>query len=178
MSLSCRYVVVYFTLLSFRKQKGIVTKEMLEVPKKQFLGIGAIEALSSVTGFISAAKLPGKGSCWQSAGALVQVLIGLAMRASCTMPLFLTPGVGNFFASSFHHEACSMAYPATKLPSLWVICNLRAETTTFTLTSACFFTPHLLTPCFCHSQLRLNLWLLQVLLCHCCSSPLCSGSSV
>ena len=70
---------MYFTLLHFRKQKGIVTKEMLEVPKKQFLGIGAIEALSSVTGFISAAKLPGKGSCLQSEGILVHILVGLAM---------------------------------------------------------------------------------------------------
>ena len=74
--MSCRYVAVYFTLLHFRNQTGTVTKEMLEVPKKQFLGIGAIEALSSVTGFISAAKLPGEGSCLQSAGNFVHVLVG------------------------------------------------------------------------------------------------------
>ena len=100
--LSCRYVAVYFTLLHFRKQKGIVTKEMLAVPKKQFLGIGAIEALSSVTGFISAAKLPGKRSCFQSAGPLVHVLLVLALRASCTTPLFLTPGSGKPLVKSFH----------------------------------------------------------------------------
>ena len=86
MWLSCRYVIVYFTLLNFRKQKGVVTKEMLEVPKKQFLGIGLIEALSSITGFISAAKLPGEESCLQSAGDLLHVLFGLAMRSPCLCP--------------------------------------------------------------------------------------------
>ena len=104
MWLSCRYVIVYFTLLNFRKQKGIVTKEMLEVPKKQFLGIGLIEALSSITGFISAAKLPGKESCLQSAGDLMHVLFGLAMRSSCTMPLSLTPGGRQLLAKSLPIE--------------------------------------------------------------------------
>lgn len=32
---------------------------MLDTPKKQFLLIGALEAASSILGFIGAAKLPG-----------------------------------------------------------------------------------------------------------------------
>lgn len=38
---------------------GIVTQPMLDTPKKQFLLIGALEAASSILGFIGAAKLPG-----------------------------------------------------------------------------------------------------------------------
>lgn len=40
-------------------RKGIVTQPMLDTPKKQFLLIGALEAASSILGFIGAAKLPG-----------------------------------------------------------------------------------------------------------------------
>lgn len=38
---------------------GIVTKAMLETPKKQFFLIGALEAAAQILGFIGAAKLPG-----------------------------------------------------------------------------------------------------------------------
>lgn len=44
---------------------GIVTKAMLETPKKQFLLIGALEAAAQILGLIGAAKLP--GGCQPSA---------------------------------------------------------------------------------------------------------------
>ncbi|KAL3155525.1 hypothetical protein ABBQ38_011076 [Trebouxia sp. C0009 RCD-2024] len=53
------YVAVYFGILFWRYRAGIVTQPMLDTPKKQFLLIGALEAASSILGFIGAAKLPG-----------------------------------------------------------------------------------------------------------------------
>lgn len=38
---------------------GIVTKKMLDTPKRQFLVIGALEAAAQILGFIGAAQLPG-----------------------------------------------------------------------------------------------------------------------
>ena len=41
-------------------RSGIVTQQMLDTPKKQFLLIGALEAAAQILGFIGAAKLPGQ----------------------------------------------------------------------------------------------------------------------
>lgn len=54
------YCVVYFSALAFRKRSGIVSEKQLKaVPLKLFAGVGAIEAVSQVLGFIGASKLPG-----------------------------------------------------------------------------------------------------------------------
>ncbi|KAK9809203.1 hypothetical protein WJX72_011262 [[Myrmecia] bisecta] len=54
------YVLVYGTTLFLRYRAGLVTKQMLDVtPKQLFLAVGALEALSSLLGFIGAARLPG-----------------------------------------------------------------------------------------------------------------------
>ncbi len=52
---------------------GIVTKAMLETPKKQFLLIGALEAAAQTLGLIGAAKLP--GDCQPSASHCTPVCI-------------------------------------------------------------------------------------------------------
>lgn len=54
------YCVVYFTALFVRYKTGAVSKKQLEAaPMKLFAGVGVIEALSQVLGFIGASKLPG-----------------------------------------------------------------------------------------------------------------------
>ncbi|KAE8710582.1 rhodanese-like domain-containing family protein [Hibiscus syriacus] len=44
------YVVVYFSVMHLRYHAGIVTDEMLSMPKAPFLGVGLLEALATVTG--------------------------------------------------------------------------------------------------------------------------------
>lgn len=51
--------VAIHELLDYICRAGIVTKAMLETPKKQFFLIGALEAAAQILGFIGAAKLPG-----------------------------------------------------------------------------------------------------------------------
>ncbi|KAK9789740.1 hypothetical protein WJX73_001036 [Symbiochloris irregularis] len=54
------YVLVYMTILFFRKRMGLVTSQMLQATEKQrFAFIGACEALSQVVGFLCASRLPG-----------------------------------------------------------------------------------------------------------------------
>jgi len=53
------YVVAYSSILLMRYRAGIVTKEMLAVPKAKFIMIGALEALGIAMGMVSAAILPG-----------------------------------------------------------------------------------------------------------------------
>ncbi|KAJ4724457.1 Crt [Melia azedarach] len=53
------YVAVYFSILYFRYHAGIVTDEMLSMPKAPFLAVGLMEALASVTGMAAAAILSG-----------------------------------------------------------------------------------------------------------------------
>lgn len=53
------YVIVYASFLFFRFRSGIVTKQMLDLPKKPFVAVGALEALGLATGMAAAAKLPG-----------------------------------------------------------------------------------------------------------------------
>ncbi|BBN17621.1 hypothetical protein MPTK1_7g15820 [Marchantia polymorpha subsp. ruderalis] len=52
------YVLVYFSILYFRFRAGIVTKEMLNLPKGQFVAMGALEALGIATNMSAAAVLP------------------------------------------------------------------------------------------------------------------------
>ncbi|PUZ42353.1 hypothetical protein GQ55_9G576000 [Panicum hallii var. hallii] len=53
------YVLVYFSILFIRFRAGIVTREMLALPKAQFMLIGLLEALGVASGMASAAMLPG-----------------------------------------------------------------------------------------------------------------------
>lgn len=53
------YVVAYSSILLMRYRAGIVTKEMLAVPKAKFVMVGALEALGIAMGMASAAILPG-----------------------------------------------------------------------------------------------------------------------
>ncbi|XP_044982581.1 protein CLT2, chloroplastic-like [Hordeum vulgare subsp. vulgare] len=53
------YVAVYFTILFVRYQAGIVTREMLALPKSRFMLIGLLEAMGVASGMAAAAMLPG-----------------------------------------------------------------------------------------------------------------------
>ncbi|KAK8937401.1 hypothetical protein KSP39_PZI012168 [Platanthera zijinensis] len=53
------YVAVYFCILYVRYNIGIVTKEMLAVPKSRFITIGLLEALGVACGMSAGAILPG-----------------------------------------------------------------------------------------------------------------------
>ncbi|XP_068654494.1 protein CLT2, chloroplastic isoform X2 [Aristolochia californica] len=53
------YVAMYFSILYGRYYAGIVTKEMLALPKSHFMTIGFLEALGVASGMAAAAMLPG-----------------------------------------------------------------------------------------------------------------------
>ncbi|KAK3231088.1 hypothetical protein Dsin_002969 [Dipteronia sinensis] len=53
------YVVIYFSILIARYRMGIVTNEMIRLPKSRFMAIGFLEALGLASGMASAAMLPG-----------------------------------------------------------------------------------------------------------------------
>ncbi|KAL9446964.1 hypothetical protein AB3S75_014599 [Citrus x aurantiifolia] len=53
------YVVIYFSILYTRYLMGIVTDEMISLPKYRFLFIGMLEALGVASGMAAAAMLPG-----------------------------------------------------------------------------------------------------------------------
>jgi hypothetical protein len=53
------YVIAYSSILLMRYRAGIVSKEMLALPKGKFVMIGALEALGLAMGMASAALLPG-----------------------------------------------------------------------------------------------------------------------
>ncbi|XP_056167188.1 protein CLT2, chloroplastic [Syzygium oleosum] len=53
------YVAIYFSILYIRYRAGIVTGEMLALPKSRFVAIGMLEALGVVTGMSAGAMLPG-----------------------------------------------------------------------------------------------------------------------
>ncbi|GLJ12522.1 hypothetical protein SUGI_0192670 [Cryptomeria japonica] len=53
------YVVVYFSILYIRYKAGIVTKEMLSLPKSRFLAVGALEALGMASGMAAGSMLSG-----------------------------------------------------------------------------------------------------------------------
>ncbi|KAA8538197.1 hypothetical protein F0562_027805 [Nyssa sinensis] len=53
------YVAIYFSILYIRYRAGIVTDEMMALPKSRFIVIGILEALGVVAGMSSGAMLPG-----------------------------------------------------------------------------------------------------------------------
>ncbi|XP_017983859.1 PREDICTED: protein CLT1, chloroplastic isoform X2 [Theobroma cacao] len=53
------YVLVYFSILYLRYHAGIVTDEMLSMPKAPFLAVGLLEALAAATGMAAGAILSG-----------------------------------------------------------------------------------------------------------------------
>ncbi|KAK0576755.1 hypothetical protein LWI29_022802 [Acer saccharum] len=53
------YVVIYFSILFARYRMGIVTDEMIRLPKSRFMAIGFLEAIGLASGMASAAMLPG-----------------------------------------------------------------------------------------------------------------------
>ncbi|KAK9271246.1 hypothetical protein L1049_026836 [Liquidambar formosana] len=53
------YVAIYFSILYMRYRAGIVTDEMIALPKSRFMVIGILEALGVAAGMSSAAMLPG-----------------------------------------------------------------------------------------------------------------------
>ncbi|KAK8595969.1 hypothetical protein V6N13_000637 [Hibiscus sabdariffa] len=53
------YVLVYFSVLYLRYHAGIVTDEMLSLPKGPFLAVGLLEALGAATGMAAGAILSG-----------------------------------------------------------------------------------------------------------------------
>ncbi|XP_039129799.1 protein CLT1, chloroplastic-like isoform X1 [Dioscorea cayenensis subsp. rotundata] len=53
------YVLVYFSILYCRYQAGIVTDEMLSLPKTPFLAVGLLEALGAACGMAAGAVLSG-----------------------------------------------------------------------------------------------------------------------
>ncbi|KAF8009286.1 hypothetical protein BT93_J0320 [Corymbia citriodora subsp. variegata] len=53
------YIVVYFSILYLRYHAGIVTDEMLSMPKAPFIAVGILEALAAATGMAAGAILSG-----------------------------------------------------------------------------------------------------------------------
>lgn len=47
-------MVIYFSILYIRYRSGIVTDEMLRLPKSRFVAIGALEALGVASGMAAA----------------------------------------------------------------------------------------------------------------------------
>ncbi|XP_010492995.1 PREDICTED: protein CLT1, chloroplastic [Camelina sativa] len=72
------YVAVYFTVLYFRYRAGIVTKEMLSVPKTPFLIVGVLESLALAAGMAAASNLSGPSTTVLSQTFLVwQILFSI-----------------------------------------------------------------------------------------------------
>ncbi|XP_066359220.1 protein CLT2, chloroplastic-like [Miscanthus floridulus] len=53
------YVAVYFSILYARCRSGVVTRDMLALPKHRFVAIGLLEALGVASGMSAGAMLPG-----------------------------------------------------------------------------------------------------------------------
>ncbi|CAN1159463.1 Protein CLT2, chloroplastic [Linum perenne] len=53
------YVVIYSSILHMRYRAGIVSDEMLALPKSRYAAIGAFEAVGTLIGMYAAANLPG-----------------------------------------------------------------------------------------------------------------------
>uniref|UniRef100_A0A5B7C6S7 Uncharacterized protein n=1 Tax=Davidia involucrata TaxID=16924 RepID=A0A5B7C6S7_DAVIN len=53
------YVAIYFSILYIRYRAGIVTDEMMAIPKSRFIVIGILEALGVAAGMSAGAMLPG-----------------------------------------------------------------------------------------------------------------------
>lgn len=46
----CSYVIIYFSILYLRYRSGMVTDEMIALPKAPFVAIGALDALGVAAG--------------------------------------------------------------------------------------------------------------------------------
>lgn len=57
-SILFRYVIVYFSILYLRYHAGIVTDEMLSMPKAPYIVAGLLEALGAATGMAAAGNAP------------------------------------------------------------------------------------------------------------------------
>ncbi|XP_020528009.1 protein CLT2, chloroplastic isoform X1 [Amborella trichopoda] len=53
------YVVIYFSILCIRYHAGVVTKDMLLLPKSNFMAIGLLDSLGLALGMAAGAMLPG-----------------------------------------------------------------------------------------------------------------------
>ncbi|KAL8159397.1 hypothetical protein V2J09_000934 [Rumex salicifolius] len=53
------YVIVYFSILYLRRQAGVITDEMLSLPKAPFLAVGLLEALGAASGMAAGTMLSG-----------------------------------------------------------------------------------------------------------------------
>lgn len=53
-----RYVIVYFGIMYIRQRAGIVTDEMLSLPKTPFVVIGLLQALAAATGMAAGGTFP------------------------------------------------------------------------------------------------------------------------
>lgn len=53
------YVIVYSSILLYRYKIGLVTRDMLKLPKKPYIAIGFLEALGLAIGMVAATNLPG-----------------------------------------------------------------------------------------------------------------------
>lgn len=49
--------MIYFSILYTRYRMGIVSDEMIGVPKSRFMAIGILEALGAASGMASAGKI-------------------------------------------------------------------------------------------------------------------------
>ncbi|CAD5328924.1 unnamed protein product [Arabidopsis thaliana] len=73
------YVLIYFTILYTRRRLGIVTNEMMDVPKWRFAIIGFLEALGVATGMAAAAMLPGPVIKFESGGFCLTKLLVVSL---------------------------------------------------------------------------------------------------
>lgn len=73
------YVAVYFSILYARSRAGVVTRDMLALPKRRFVAIGLLEALGVASGMSAAAMLPGPAIPILSQSFLVWQLIFSAL---------------------------------------------------------------------------------------------------
>ncbi|OEL35867.1 Protein CLT2, chloroplastic [Dichanthelium oligosanthes] len=73
------YVAVYFSVLYARYRAGVVTRDMLALPKHRFVAIGLLEALGVASGMSAGAMLPGPAIPILSQSFLVWQLIFSAL---------------------------------------------------------------------------------------------------
>jgi len=73
------YVAVYFSILYARYRAGVVTRDMLALPKSRFVAIGLLEALGVASGMAAGAMLPGPAIPILSQSFLVWQLIFSAL---------------------------------------------------------------------------------------------------
>ncbi|RLM99812.1 uncharacterized protein C2845_PM06G29850 [Panicum miliaceum] len=73
------YVAVYFSILYARYRAGVVTRDMLALPKSRFVAIGLLEALGVASGMSAGAMLPGPAIPILSQSFLVWQLIFSAL---------------------------------------------------------------------------------------------------